>query len=72
MFISLYTLAVKSKSIVLNNFQVVTMSPLRQTAAILVVVAIFSFAAGIPPQPEEAKSEIDNTIPQVRGKPLYR
>jgi hypothetical protein len=42
------------------------MSPLRHTVAILVVVAIFTSAAGVP-RPEEAKKEADNIIPQVGG-----
>jgi hypothetical protein len=45
------------------------MTHLRKTAATLVAVAVFIFVAGSP-RPEEAKNEIDNTIPKVRRKTL--
>jgi hypothetical protein len=47
------------------------MSPLRQTAALLVVITIFTSVAGIP-RPEETNNEIDNIIPQVGGKSVCR
>jgi hypothetical protein len=40
------------------------MLPFRQTVAILVVAAVFTSVAAVPP-PEEAKKEADNIIPQV-------
>jgi hypothetical protein len=46
------------------NLQVAIMLPFRQTVAILVVVAVFTSVAAVPP-PEETKKEADNVIPQV-------
>jgi hypothetical protein len=69
MIISLFSSEFTSKSAVLNSLHVTAMSHLRQTAAILVAVAVFTSVAGSP-RPEEAKNEIDNTIPKVRIKTL--
>lgn len=46
------------------------MSPLRQTAALLVVIMILTSVAGSP-LPEETNNEIDNIIPQVQCAPSY-
>jgi hypothetical protein len=47
------------------------MSPLRQTAALLVIIAILASGGGIP-LPEETNNEIDNIIPQVGEQSLCR
>lgn len=71
MILLLCRIKTKFKSNVLNSFHVTTMSQLSQTAAILVVVALFTSVAGSP-RPEEAKNEIDNTIPKVGENSMYR